>query len=56
MNQWERLAFYTGGILLAIAAGVIFGEAGRARRFKRQPPVDELAERLKQAWAGYHTP
>ncbi|MGA8030742.1 MAG: hypothetical protein WB992_26655 [Bryobacteraceae bacterium] len=59
MNQLVRIACFTGGILLAIAAAVMLRggqmESGRARGRRGQPPVEELANKLKEAWAEHHT-
>ncbi|MBV9156273.1 MAG: hypothetical protein JO097_08410 [Acidobacteriaceae bacterium] len=59
MNQLSRIAGFAGGILLAIAATILLRSNGLAgsggRRSRRQPPVEDLANQLKQAWAEHHT-
>ena len=56
----ERVACWTGMILLGLAAVLMFRNretTGRASRRRRgAPPVEALAEELKQAWGEYHTP
>jgi hypothetical protein len=46
-----------GGVLLGTAAWMIWGqgEAGGRRRPNGEPPVDELAHKLQEAWADHHT-
>ncbi|MBV9404071.1 MAG: hypothetical protein JO211_01925 [Acidobacteriaceae bacterium] len=55
MNHLERVSSIVGTLLIGIAAFLIVSERGVHRaRHSKQPPVGELAEELKQAWAGYH--
>ncbi len=57
MSYPERIACLGGGILLALTATVIFREksVGNARRRAGEPPAEELAEKLKEAWSEHHT-
>ena len=55
----NRVVYLAAGLALALAGAVLFQSrkeenAGRSRR--PRPPVDELAESLKGAWAGHHNP
>jgi hypothetical protein len=45
-----------GGVLLGTAGWIAYTRAdeGRARR-RGQPPVEELAHQLQEAWSDYHT-
>lgn len=56
----ERFACWTGMLLLGVAAVLMFHhreDTGRSPRRRRgEPPVEALAEELKQAWSEYHTP
>ncbi|MBV9612083.1 MAG: hypothetical protein JO091_06405 [Acidobacteriaceae bacterium] len=55
MNHLERAASIVGTLLVGIAAFLIVStrSAGRPRRGS-EPPVEELAQELKDAWAAYH--
>ena len=60
MSHLERVACIIGTILIGTAAYLIISDRQRnesrsaSRRGEREHPVEELAEELKQAWAGYH--
>jgi hypothetical protein len=54
MSYTERLACLAGGVLLAFAAVVAF-RRDDAARVGKPAPVEELAERLKEAWSEHHT-
>jgi uncharacterized membrane protein YccC len=56
MNHLERVSYILGTLLVGLAGWIIFSDrkAGRARAL--HPPVEKLAQDLKQAWAEYHTP
>ena len=66
MNDYKRIALFGSGLLAGIAGFVMM--AGRRssesaernprdpRRWREEPPVEELAEELKHAWEGRHTP
>lgn len=59
MSHLHRVASILGTLLVGVAAYLIVADraaGGRARRRAGQPPVEELAEDLKHAWAGYHNP
>lgn len=56
MSHLQRVAAILGTLLVGIAAFLIASERSgheRSRRMKH-PPVDELADDLKQAWAEHH--
>ena len=55
MSHLQRVASILGTVLLGMAAYLVISE-NRENRGRRsgQPPVEELAEELKQAWAGHH--
>jgi gas vesicle protein len=61
VNHLERAASIVGAILIGTAAYLIISdrlgnESRRTlKRASQEPPVEELAEGLKQAWSGYHT-
>jgi hypothetical protein len=50
MNHLERVSCILGSLLVGLAAWMIV--SGR----RAHPPVEKLAEDLKHAWAGHHTP
>lgn len=63
VSDYKRIAFFGSGLLAGIAAFLIAAgkrssESAEGRRQRRgnQPPVEELAEELKHAWAEHHTP
>ena len=47
-----RLALYIGGLAAAVGAWIVWQDQKRAMR---KVPVAEAAEKLKAAWADYHT-
>jgi hypothetical protein len=61
MSKLECVSCFAGITLIAGAAAVIRNRgniqnvSGRRRRSVREAPVEQLAERLKQAWAEHHT-
>ncbi len=58
MSHLQRISWILGTLLLGASALVVYsGDIQRARnRRGRQVPVEQLAETLKEAWAGHHTP
>ena len=66
MRDYKRIILFGSGLLAGIAAfltitGNKFSErsdsnAGRRSRTGEQPEVEELADELKHAWEGHHTP
>lgn len=55
MSHLQRVASIVGTLLVGIAAFLIVSERTKNQRDRREhPPVEELAEELKQAWSGYH--
>lgn len=52
MNHLERVSYILGTLLIGLAGWIVVSD----RRARFQPPVEKLAEDLKQAWAPYHTP
>lgn len=54
MTHLERAASIIGALLVGIAAYLVVTERKLNRSRRNQPPVEELAQELKQAWAGYH--
>ncbi len=61
MNDGERIACVTGLLLLGMAATVMFWDmkgsprGPRGKRRAQEPPVETLADELKEAWGEYHT-
>lgn len=53
MNHLERVSCILGTLLIGIAGWLIFSDR---RNRAPHPPVEKLAEDLKHAWAGHHTP
>jgi hypothetical protein len=47
-----RLAFYIGGVSVALAACVVYQSK---RRAMRRVPATEAAALLQRAWADHHT-
>jgi hypothetical protein len=66
VSDYKRIALFGSGLLAGIAALLIItgnksaegsgSNAGRRRRLGEQPEVEELADELKHAWEGHHTP
>ncbi|MBV9300581.1 MAG: hypothetical protein JOY62_00905 [Acidobacteriaceae bacterium] len=58
MSDQEQIAGWTGTILLALSAVLMWRDAAvinqRFRRRANEPPVEVLAEELKQAWSEHH--
>ena len=55
MNPLERVSCILGSLLVGLAAWMIVSDR-RARMARTHAPVEKLADDLKHAWAGYHTP
>ena len=55
MNHLQRVSYILGSLLVGLAAWMIVSDR-RVRGLRTSPPVEKLAEDLKQAWAGHHTP
>lgn len=56
MSFSERIACLAGGVLLAFAAVIAFRRDDVTRRRRiHEMAVEELAERLKDAWSEHHT-
>jgi hypothetical protein len=56
MSSLQRWAGLLGTLLLAAACFVLSREGRTQTRRRWNPPVEELAEELGEAWAGHHTP
>ncbi len=58
MSKLERLSSLIGVALLGFAAYLVASERQRmeARNQQAPLPVEVLGEKLKEAWAGHHTP
>jgi hypothetical protein len=59
VSDGERLACWTGAILIGLAAWLMLSSehgTNRRRRRDQEEPVEVLAQELKDAWAEYHTP
>lgn len=58
MSHLQRAASIVGTLLIGIAAFLVVSDrmAGSRRRHASEPPVDEFAEELKEAWSEYHKP
>jgi uncharacterized protein (UPF0297 family) len=60
MSHLERAAAIVGTILIGTAAYLVVSDRRRSqsrsasRKGEQEHPVEELAEELKHAWAGYH--
>ena len=60
MSHLERVASIVGTILIGTAAYLVISDRRdnenrrRSNRGEQEHPVEELADELKQAWAGYH--
>ena len=64
MSHLERVACIVGTALIGTAAYLVISDRrakqsrsvgnDRNSRGEQEHPVEELAEELKQAWAGYH--
>jgi hypothetical protein len=58
MNQLTKISWILGSLLLGVSA-VLMSDRSRganAQRRREEHPIEELAESLKQAWAGHHIP
>lgn len=53
MNHLERVSGILGTLLIGLAAWVL---VSNRRNQLHRPPVEKLADDLKHAWAGHHTP
>ena len=56
MSHLHRISSILGTLLIGVAAYLIVSDRAAVARARRggQPPVEELADELKHAWAGYH--
>ena len=58
MSDREQIAGWTGMILLALSAVLMWRDVAGIRQTSRrranEPPVEVLAEELKQAWSEHH--
>ncbi|HSU32404.1 MAG TPA: hypothetical protein VLJ11_14320 [Bryobacteraceae bacterium] len=59
MSNAERRSCWIGITLLGLTAAFIYhtktgGQRSTANREQEHPPVEEMAERLKQAWSTHH--
>ena len=59
MLKTNRLVYIVAGVLCSLAAALVL-RSGRhdpagPRELGNHPPVEELADELKQAWSGHHT-
>jgi hypothetical protein len=54
MNHLSRISAILGGLLVIASAYVVASQRSQPR--KQKVPVEQLAESLKQAWAGRHIP
>ncbi len=56
VSHLHRVASIVGTLLVGVAAYLIVADRTARARARRhgQPPVEELADELKHAWAGYH--
>jgi hypothetical protein len=60
MSKLESFCCFTGAALIGIAAVLIrngnsLSRSTAMRSSRREAPVEQLAERLKEAWAEHHT-
>jgi hypothetical protein len=61
MNNLERFCCFAGVTLIGLSAMLLCSRDSLQRRQRsrtrrnHQPPVERLAENLKEAWAGHHT-
>lgn len=57
MSNFERCSSIAGAALIALAAYLVAGERKRMEEQNRRPapPVEDLSEKLRQAWAGHHS-
>jgi uncharacterized membrane protein YccC len=55
VNHLERVASILGTLLMGVAAYIVISDRkARETREQSAPPVEELADHLKEAWSGYH--
>jgi len=56
VSHLQRVASIVGTLLIGVAAYLIVLDRTGVERARREAelPVEELADELKQAWAGYH--
>lgn len=56
MSTGERCSAFVGVLLIGIAAFLVQTDRKRQRERNREyaPPVEDLGEQLKEAWAGHH--
>jgi uncharacterized membrane protein YccC len=56
VNHLERVASILGTLLMGVAAYIVISDRkARAIQARSAPAVEEMAEDLKEAWAGHHT-
>ena len=56
MSKLERFSAVVGMLLMGVAAYIVSVDrkAMKQRISETPPPVEEMGEKLKQAWAGHH--
>ena len=61
MTNLTRIVLFGGGLLAGLAVFLLKGQASwgdsksARRRAGKHPPVEKLADELKNAWAEHHT-
>lgn len=57
MSHLEKVSAVAGGLLVALSTYLVLSEQyTRLRVAQQSPPVEELANELKQVWADRHIP
>lgn len=59
MSNLERYSALIGASLIGLTAYLVKQEQDRIEErsaASEVPPVEQLSERLKEAWSGHHTP
>ena len=61
MFKTNRIAYVVAGVLCSFVAAMVLRARGHSydsaegQKLGRHPPVEELADELKEAWSGHHT-